>query len=130
MATYDQAAYQDVTREVLAELASAVRRAESAGVAREQLVLDPGLGFSKRPEQNFALLAGLPNLLSLRLPLMVGPSRKRFLGPAAGKDVSERDVATASICVSAYLSGATFFRVHAVDVARVALDAVRELGPN
>ncbi len=117
MASYELADYGDVTMDVGAELQRSVSAAEERGVPGAAIVLDPGFGFAKRPEQNFALLRGLPTLAALGFPLMVGPSRKRFLGHVTGTDGSDRDNATAAACVAAYDLGAALFRVH--DVARV-----------
>lgn len=121
MASYQHAVYEDVAVEVAAELEGSVGVAEAAGVFRERLVLDPGLGFAKRPEHNYAVLRGLTVLAALGLPVMVGPSRKRFLGHVIGAEVSERDNATAAVCVAAYALGATLFRVHDVQRVREAL---------
>jgi dihydropteroate synthase len=121
LATYDHATYGDVMGEVSGELCAAARRAEDAGVAREGIVLDPGLGFAKRPEHNYVALQRLEALAALGYPLMVGPSRKRFLGAVTGKDAGARDVATAAACVTAYQRGARLFRVHAVAETREAL---------
>jgi dihydropteroate synthase len=121
MATYEHATYQDVTAEVSRELEQAVTQAQEHGVSRDRIVLDPGLGFAKTPEQSFQVLGGLPALLRLGLPLMIGPSRKRFLGAATGREVAERDVATAAACAVGWLLGARLFRVHAVAPTRDAL---------
>lgn len=127
MATYALARYGDVIAEVARELEDAVHRSVARGVARERLVVDPGLGFAKTPEQNVAILRGLATFTRLGLPIMVGPSRKRFLGDITGRDVQERDVATAAACAVAYLRGASIFRVHAVAPARDALAVARAL---
>jgi dihydropteroate synthase len=121
IATYDLAHYHDVTGEVAGELAGAVDVAESAGVQRESLVVDPGLGFAKRPEHNYAVLRELERIVSLGFPVMVGPSRKRFLATAGDQPPDARDPATAAACVAAYLFGARLFRVHNVALARNAL---------
>ncbi len=129
MSTYQYAEYDDVATEVATELQHSVRVAEEHGVSRDRIVLDPGLGFAKRPEHNYAVLRGLTVLAALGLPVMVGPSRKRFLGQVVGADVSERDNATAAACVAAYALGAGLFRVHDVHRVREALQiahAVRE----
>jgi dihydropteroate synthase len=120
MATYEHATYQDVTADVSRELQAAMTQAERRGVPRDRLVLDPGLGFSKTPEQSYQVLGGLPVLTRLG-PVMIGPSRKRFLGTATGRDVADRDVATAAACVVGWMLGARLFRVHAVAPARDAL---------
>lgn len=121
MATYQHAIYDDVVAEVAAELARVVDVAVGRGVDRGCVVLDPGLGFAKRPEHNYALLRGLPALVALGYPVMVGPSRKRFLGHVTGGEVTERDNATAAACVAAYDQGASLFRVHDVPRVREAL---------
>jgi dihydropteroate synthase len=121
MATYEHAEYDDVATEVAGELQRAIGSAEARGLGREHIVLDPGLGFAKRPEHNYAVLRGLTVLTALGFPVMVGPSRKRFLGQVIGTEVSERDNATAAACVAAYSLGATLFRVHDVHRVREAL---------
>jgi dihydropteroate synthase len=85
-------------------------------------VVDPGLGFSKRPEHNFTLLDRLPILAALGRPILVGPSRKRFLAPAGERPPAERDAATAAACVVAYERGASLFRVHDVAAVKEALE--------
>jgi dihydropteroate synthase len=117
MAGYEHAKYDDVTVDVASELMAAVDIAEGRGVERNQIVIDPGLGFAKTPEQNWELLRELPFLSSLGFPIMVGPSRKRFLGAITGKDATDRDTATAAACIAAFFGGAYLFRVH--DVGRV-----------
>jgi dihydropteroate synthase len=122
LASYTHARYPaGVGAEVAAELADAMERATSAGVAAETIVLDPGLGFGKRVPQNLELLDGLAALLRLGRPILVGPSRKRFLGDVTGRDVTARDAATAAACALAYERGARLFRVHDVGSARDAL---------
>jgi dihydropteroate synthase len=116
---------------VAAELAERRDRALAGGIARGGVVLDPGLGFAKGPAHNLALLDRLASIVGLGHPVMVGPSRKRFLGAATGRPVDQRDAATAAACVAARLRGAQLFRVHDVAAAREALavaDAVLEEG--
>ena len=120
--------YDDVVQDVRAELAGRVADLEAAGVRRSQLVLDPGLGFSKSGAANWPLLARLDELIDLGLPVLVGASRKRFLGHLlAGEDgvpvpPLERDGATAAVSTLAAMSGAWCVRVHDV---RGTSDAVR-----
>jgi dihydropteroate synthase len=131
---YAAARYGDVVTEVCAELTARVEDVVAAGVAPEQLVLDPGLGFAKNAEHNWALLAGLDRLVGMGLPVLVGASRKTFLGrlladpdgtvrPATG-----RDDATLATTVMAAQAGAWGVRVHdpaaSVDAIRT-VDAVR-----
>ena len=78
----------------------------------EQVVLDPGFGFGKEPEENLQIMARFGELLQLGFPLLVGTSRKRFLGDVTGRDVHQRDAATAATSVLLRLAGAAIFRVH------------------
>jgi dihydropteroate synthase len=115
--------YARIGREVGAELGQAIGRAVAAGVAREQLVVDPGIGFSKRAGQSLELLRSLPELLGLDRPLLVGPSRKSFLGAVLDRPPEARVWGTAAAVAAAILGGAHLVRVHDVaemrDVARV-----------
>jgi len=115
------AEYRHVAPEVAAELEGAAARAEAAGVARNRIVVDPGLGFAKTAAQNFRLLDELATIVALGYPVAVGPSRKRFLGSATGRPVEDRDRATAVACALAWERGARLFRVHDVALTREAL---------
>lgn len=122
--------YEDLLDEVLAFLEQGVERAVSAGVARERLLVDPGIGFGKTLEHNLFLLNRLEELHVLGLPVLVGTSRKGFLGRlVGGKPAGERLAATlGSVALAAATGGAHVFRVHDVAEAREALtvvDAVR-----
>jgi dihydropteroate synthase len=118
IAEYGHAAYgDDPAGDVAAELAAAAELAEAAGVARERIVVDPGLGFSKRPEHNWQVLHGLEAIVALGFPVLIGPSRKRFLGEATGRSVDQRDDASGAACALGWARGAQIFRVH--DVGRV-----------
>jgi dihydropteroate synthase len=115
---YAAARYGDVVTEVGAELTARVEDVVAAGVDPAQLVLDPGLGFAKNAEHNWALLAGLDRLVALGLPVLVGASRKTFLGRLlAGpggeiRPVEGREAATVAISVLAAQAGAWGVRVH------------------
>ncbi|WP_433627244.1 dihydropteroate synthase [Nocardia sp. CA-120079] len=118
--------YDDVVAEVLAELTTQVDLAVAAGVDRSRLVLDPGLGFAKNAEHNWALLGALPELVGHGLPILIGASRKRFLGAlladAEGpRPPDGRETATATVSALAALHGAWGVRVHDV---RASLDAI------
>jgi dihydropteroate synthase len=125
---YRAAHYADVVAEVAVELEEAIARAVRAGLPRERLVLDPGIGFAKQAGHSYAALAGLPRLQALGRPLLVGPSRKSFLTAATGPP-AERDWGTAAAVSASVLQGAHIVRVHAVapmvQVVRVA-DAIRD----
>lgn len=116
-----RAAYEDVGAAVAAELAEAVERARSGGIPDDAVVLDPGLGFAKEADHNLALLADLGPLRALGFPLLVGPSRKRFIGAVTGAPPEGRLAGTLAACVLAYLEGARIFRVHDVEPAVQAL---------
>ena len=107
--------FDDVESEVAEELRASVRRATLAGVASERIVIDPGIGFGKRLEDNLALLAH-PDRLRERVghPVLVGPSRKAFLGTLTGDPVRDRDRASAAACAVACFAGADGVRVHDV----------------
>ena len=122
---YLEAVYDDVTAAVVEELREAMARAEAAGISREAIILDPGLGFAKRAEHTWASLAGLERLQALNRPLVSGPSRKSFLTSATGERAPrDRDWATAAAVTASILGGAHIVRVHNVramaDVVRVA----------
>lgn len=123
-----RAVYGDVVAEVAAELRGRVKAAVAAGVGRDRIVVDPGLGFAKLPEHSLALLRDLDALLRLEHPVLVAASRKGFLGALlAGADgtprpVGDREDATAAVSAVAAARGAWAVRVHAV---RASADAVR-----
>ena len=128
LASYAHAEYGHLVAEVRAELSAAVSVATTRGVARESLVLDPGFGFSKRPEQNILLADQLAALVALGLPVLVGPSRKRFLGVVSGAGVEGRDHLSAVFCALCLERGARLFRVHDVALARDALRLAQAFG--
>jgi dihydropteroate synthase len=122
ISSYDHADYAgDVVGGVIAELRESLSAATAAGIEADAIVLDPGLGFSKTVEQSVELFDQLAALQALGRPVLVGPSRKRFLGAVTGLPVEERDRATAAACALAWERGARLFRVHAVAAAREAL---------
>ncbi len=111
----DDPRFDDVLAEVGDELAARIDRAVAAGVRIERIVVDPGLGFGKRHEDNLALLARAGELaVRLDRPLLVGPSRKSFLGRLTGDPVGARDTATVAACAIAVFAGAHALRVHDV----------------
>ena len=129
IASYAHAEYGgDPVPAVLAELAAAMERATAHGVRADAIVVDPGLGFSKTPEQNMLVCDRLAALLSLGRPVLVGPSRKRFVGTITGLDAAERDRASATVCALAWERGARLFRVHDVVAAREALAVAQAIG--
>ncbi|MBB5775693.1 dihydropteroate synthase [Nonomuraea jabiensis] len=125
-----RAVYADVVTEVREELAKRVDLVLAEGVTEQQIVLDPGLGFAKNAEHNWTLLAGIPQLAELGYPLLIGASRKRFLGrllagpDGAPRPFSRSDDATLAVTALAAQAGAWCVRVHEVgpnaDAVRVA----------
>ncbi|MBJ8340208.1 dihydropteroate synthase [Antrihabitans sp. YC3-6] len=119
--------YDDVVAEVRAELLVQLDSAVNAGVDPAAIVLDPGLGFAKNADHNWALLAALPELTGLGFPILIGASRKRFLGSLLAEDgmirpPDGRETATAVVSALAAVNGAWGVRVH--DVAGT-VDALR-----
>jgi dihydropteroate synthase len=113
--------YDDVVAEVRAFLTERMAAAEAAGISRSRIVLDPGFGFGKRTEHNIALLQGLPEILSLGRPLLVGLSRKSVLGQITGGDVYVRLHASLAASVISVMKGARIVRVHDVKATADAL---------
>ena len=128
---YQEAAYGDVGVEVAGELGDRIDAAIEAGVARSGIIIDPGLGFAKRAEHTYAALAALGRLALLDRPLLVGPSRKSFLGGDGDGGPDDREWGTAAAVTAAVLDGAHIVRVHGgremVQVVRVA-DRIRAHG--
>ena len=124
----EHATYDDVLVDVRTELAQRLEAAVAAGVATDRLVVDPGLGFAKTADHNWELLRRLPELGSLGTPILVGSSRKSFLGTLlAGPDgsprpVDDREDANVALTTIAAIQGVWGVRVHEV---RASLDAIR-----
>lgn len=120
--------YGDVVAEVASELREALARAEQAGIRREQAIVDPGLGFAKDAGHTLEVIRRLPELAALGRPLLVGPSRKSFIGRVTERPPAERVFGTAAAVAACVLGGAHVVRVHdvreMVDVVKVC-DAIR-----
>ena len=124
------ARYDDVVEEVIGELRSRLHHLEAAGVDPQRVILDPGLGFAKRSEHNWPLLASLDRLQALGCPLLIGASRKRFLGDVLAdsdgpRPLDERDAAGDAVTALAAASGAWGVRVHEVRASRDAVLVAR-----
>jgi dihydropteroate synthase len=113
--------YDDVVSDVKAFLEARMAFAIAQGVPEERIQLDPGIGFGKTIEHNLELLRRVDEIVAIGRPVVVGTSRKSFLGRITGRDLTERAVATAATSVLAYERGARVFRVHDVAVSRDAL---------
>ncbi len=129
MGTYADAQYgDDVVGEVIEELSGAVRRATDGGVSPDAIAIDPGLGFAKRSEHSIAVLRELRRVVALGFPVMVGASRKRFVGELSGAaEPGERMHGSIAANVMALAAGASIFRVHDVRPNRRALDVAYAL---
>ncbi len=131
---YAEASYTDIVADVATELQDSIRRAADQGVARDRVIVDPGVGFAKRAAHSYGVLARLPELAAaLDRPMLVGPSRKSFMRDAVGdRPAPERDWGTAAAVTAAVLAGAHIVRVHAVremaQVVRVAEEIRRAKG--
>ncbi len=127
-----QAVYADVRTEVRAFLQERGRAAQAAGVRAENIAIDPGIGFGKRRAHNLALLADLPRLAGLGYPVLLGTSRKRFMGDICGRaEPRELVPATCATTALGVLAGVRMFRVHDVKENRQAADvawAIRRAG--
>ena len=124
MATYEHADYgNNFLQTMLSELRERVRQVELGGVVREHIAVDPGIGFAKRPEQSLRVLACLTRLVEWGYPVLVGASRKRFIGQLTGEARPARRVyGSVAAAVAAYERGASVLRVHDVAATRAALD--------
>jgi dihydropteroate synthase len=124
---HDRRTYEDVGSEVRDHLAARLEQAVRAGVARDRIALDPGVGFSKRADQSVEALRGLPLLTALGRPLYIGVSRKSFLGALTGEPVDRRTAAGVGATVAAFALGGRIFRTHDVRETRDALRVARAI---
>jgi dihydropteroate synthase len=129
---HERRSYGDVLAEIAAELRATLQRAEAAGVPRDRLVIDPGIGFAKDAAHSLEALGRLGELASLGRPVLVGPSRKSFLGKVLDLPVGERLFGTAAAVAACVFGGAHVVRVHdvreMVQVVRVC-DAILAAAP-
>ena len=116
---------RDRDRVVIADqkafLTRTIEMAQTSGIDKDRVLLDPGFGFAKDPDENLELLGGLERLHALGFALLIGTSRKRFLGHVTGQDADRRDIATAATTVVARMKGGAVFRVHDIAANRDAL---------
>lgn len=110
----DSPSYGNVAREVVDELAGSIDTFLKAGVGEDKIIVDPGFGFAKSVEHNVTLLRELDKVVSMGYPVLVGLSRKSFLGALTGRAVEDRLPATLAATAAAYRSGAKIFRAHDV----------------
>ena len=113
--------YDDVVRDVCHFLEGRIASAENAGIDRRRIIVDPGFGFGKNLTHNHSLMVGLPEIVSIGCPVLVGVSRKSMYGQLMGRDVGERLAASLATAMLLRDRGATLFRVHDVRETRDAL---------
>jgi len=123
--------YADTVGEIKAELQDMVDAALAGGVGSERIIIDPGIGFGKRVEDNLRIIGGLRGLKSMGFPVLIGLSRKSFIGAVLDRPVDERLIGTVVANTAALLAGADILRVHdvreAVEAVKM-IQAVREAG--
>jgi dihydropteroate synthase len=113
-----QCRYDRLIPEILQELTPSLDKARQAGIAKERILIDPGIGFGKTPEQNLAIIKNLKELKTLGFPVVVGPSRKSFIGQVLDLPVGERLLGTAAAVALCAANGADIIRVHDVAAMR------------
>ena len=124
----DAPAYEDAPRDIFDALEAAMNRAEAAGIARRMLIVDPGIGFGKTLEHNLALMDELALFHGLGAPLLLGASRKRFIGEITGVDApAQRLAGSLAAALAAAAAGAGIVRVHDVAQTRQALEMMRAM---
>ena len=121
----EHAKYEDVVADVKNELKARVEALQSSGVRQEQLIIDPGIGFSKQPAQNWELLRGLDELAEIGLPILIGASRKRFLGEELKPE--EREAASIAVTSFCAAQGVWAVRTHSVKPHKDAIAQVAKL---
>ena len=110
--------YKNLMGEIIQELKVSVEKCLEIGIKRNRILIDPGIGFAKTAEQNLEIIRNLKQLQSLGYPVLVGPSRKSFIGKITGKDVQDRSMGTAAAVALSIASGAHIVRVHDVAAMR------------
>jgi len=123
----DKPVYESVATEVQAFLLERAKQCETGGVAKKNIVLDPGFGFGKTFEQNIELFHALSDLVSSGYPMLVGVSRKAMIGQLTGRDMDDRVAGSITAAVMAALQGAAIIRVHDVAATRDALNVATAL---
>ncbi len=115
-AHYPAVDYTDLLAEIIDELQTQVAYAVTQGIARERIIIDPGLGFGKTPQQNLDIVRNIAKLRALHLPILIGASRKSFIGKVLNVPVDQRDAGTAAVTSLAIQRGADIIRVHNVQL--------------
>jgi dihydropteroate synthase len=116
-----------VIGEVTSFLYERVALARSTGIPADHIIIDPGIGFGKTCHHNLKILANIGEFFKLKQPLMLGVSRKRFLGALTGKPVGEREMGNAAVIATAVWQGASILRVHDVDAMKDVIQIAQAL---
>jgi len=124
----DQVHYDDAVDEVLSFLEARCAACLAAGIAEHRILIDPGIGFGKRLEDNLALIAAIPRLRGLGFPVLMGVSRKSFLGALTGAEADDREMETAAAIAACVLAGADVLRVHDVPAQARVIRVASALG--
>jgi len=123
--------YKNTISEILRELQPSIAAALGAGIAPEMIIIDPGIGFGKRMQDNVRIIKELASLKSLNFPILVGLSRKGFIGEILDRPVEKRLIGTITANTLAVINGANIIRVHdvadAVEMVKI-IDSVRRIG--
>lgn len=119
--------YHDLVKEVCEELSKSISTALHSGISSSQIAIDPGFGFAKNEEQNFELARSFSKFLEFQRPVVVGISRKSFLGKITGRDVTERDFATCAMHAFLLERGVSVIRAHDVKAAKDAISVVSKI---
>ncbi|MDD3370286.1 MAG: dihydropteroate synthase [Alphaproteobacteria bacterium] len=112
--SFDSPGYADMVAEVEADLKERIQSAQASGIKRDKIILDPGIGFGKTPQENLVLVSRLKNLKELGFPILVGLSRKSFIGHVLDAPIADRIEGTAACTAIAVMQGADILRVHDV----------------
>ncbi len=119
--------YEDVIAEIKTFFRARIEAAEKAGIPKDKIILDPGIGFGKRLEDNLRILRDIKDFFELGLPVLIGPSRKSFLGQILDKEARERDVGTMAVVAVCAYQGVHLVRVHNVSMAQDTLKVIQAL---
>lgn len=127
LAMYRQARYRDISREVASELKARIRAAESAGIRKSRIVIDPGIGFAKKAQDSWKLLLNMGPVVSLGYPVLCGWSRKSFLSDVAGDAPAERLAGTLALIGPVIHQGISILRVHDVAATRATIQTLERV---
>lgn len=123
----EHASYKDLVGEIKSELLWSVKKAKSSGVSDERIIIDPGIGFAKKPHHNLLIIKNIPRIKELGYPVLIGLSRKSFLGHITGLEAGERLIPTIAANAISLYNGADIIRVHDVREAVLTVNVVHSI---